>query len=179
MIIRQLTNEEIPRAMELKISCWTEELAGQAENTLQLSEQVGFWTNWLKTQDEHNDKRVFIGVFENTQLLGAAAGSFVDSKDAPQEGIELNGLWVFPEYRGRGLSLKMMLYILDTFVPLGVNRMEAYNSHHAPSNAFYRKLGGKVIGQDDQEDGKLLVDIFEFELQDLRMQLEKTLSRYA
>ena len=178
MIIRQLTNADIPKAMELKIMCWTEELAGQAENDLVLEEEVEFWTDWLNTPDEHNDIRVFIGAFENNNLLAVAAGSFIESKDAPHEGIELNGLWVFPEYRGRGISLKLMLHILDVFMPLGVTKMEVYNPHHAPSNGFYKKFGGKVIRQEYQMDGRLPVDIYEFELADFRSQLEKAALRY-
>ena len=45
IIIRQLWEKELEQAMELKISCWTEELAGKAPNTLTVSEQLDFWTN--------------------------------------------------------------------------------------------------------------------------------------
>lgn len=171
MIIRALKKEDAQKAMELKILCWTEVLAGQAENTLELSEQVDFWTNWMNTADEYNDIRLFLGAFEETQLLGVAAGSFMESKDAPENGIELNGLWVFPQYRGRGVSLKLILYIIEYYIPLGVRRMEVYNPHFAPSNMYYRKLGGKVINQEYQMDGKLLVDIFSFDTANLRERL--------
>lgn len=178
MVIRQLINEDIPKAMELKILCWTEELAGQAENDLDLKQEVAFWTDWLNTPDENNDIRVFIGAFEGDELLGVGASSFIESKDAPQSGIELNGLWVFPKHRGRGISLKMILHILNVFMPLGVTRMEIYNPHHAPSNTFYIKFGGKVIAREYQMNGRLPIDIFEFELCDFKARLENTLSRY-
>jgi len=132
----------------------------------------------MNTPDESNDLRVFIGAFEANQLLGVAAGSFVESKDSPNAGIELNGLWVYPEHRGKGISLKMILRILDIFMPLGVFRMEVYNPHHAPSNAFYVKFGGRIIRQEYQMDGILPVDIFEFKLDDFRGRIAKTLSRY-
>lgn len=179
MILRQLKNEEVPQAMELKISCWTEELAGRADNTLELQEEIDFWTAWLNSPDVHNDIRVFVGAFEGAALLGVAAGSFVSSKDAPEDGIELNGLWVFPQHRGRGISLKLILHILDVFLPLGVNRMEVYSPHHAPSNAFYRKFGGSVVDTEHQMDGRLLVDIFQFDVPNLKARLEHALSRYA
>lgn len=179
MILRQLKNEDIPQAMALKISCWTEELAGQAENTLELQEEINFWTTWLNTPEAHNDLRVFVGAFEGGALLGAAAGSFVNSKDFPEDGVELNGLWVFPEHRGRGISLKLILHVLDVFIPLGVDRMEIYNLHHAPSNAFYKKFGGNIVGTEHQMGGKLLVDIFEFDALDLKARMERLLSRYA
>ena len=164
-------DDDIPQAMELKILCWTEELAGLADNTLQLTEEIDFWTNWVNSPDEYNDIRVFIGAFEDDELLGVAAASFVESKDAPQKGIELNGLWVFPEHRGKGISLKLILYILDVFIPLGVTRMEVYNPHHAPSNTFYKKYGGVVIRSETQMDGIMPVDIFAFEVLDLKRRI--------
>jgi chloramphenicol 3-O-phosphotransferase/GNAT superfamily N-acetyltransferase len=178
MVIRQLTNEDIPQAMELKILCWTEELAGKAENELKLNEEIAFWIDWLNTPDENNDVRVFIGVFDNEKLLGVAAGSFVVSKDLPDEGIELNGLWVYPEHRGKGIALKMIQHILDVFIPLGVTRMIVYNPHYAPSNTFYQKFGGKIIEQEYQIDGCLLVDIYEFNTVDLQAAIIKSLTRY-
>lgn len=179
MIIRQLKNNDVPQAMELKILCWTEELAGKAENTLELDEEVDFWTDWLNSPDEHNDIRAFIGAYEGNDLLGVAAASFIESKESPQDGIELNGLWVYPEHRGKGISLKMILYVLDVFIPLGSNRMVVYNPHFAPSNAFYAKFGGTVIDSEFQMDGRLPVDIIEFDCIDLKKRLEITLLRYA
>lgn len=179
MEIRKLTNEDMPLAMELKISCWTEELAGKAENTLKLENELKFWKDWMNTPDEHNDIRLLLGAFEDQELLGVAFASFVNVKDVPEDGIELNGLWVFPQHRGRGVSLKLILEILNYFIPLGVPRMEVYNPHYAPSNEFYRKFGGIVIDSEYQMDGKLPVDIFEFNAIDLKARLEKALIRYS
>lgn len=36
--IRQLTESDMQQAIELKVLCWTEELAGKAENTLSVRE---------------------------------------------------------------------------------------------------------------------------------------------
>jgi len=179
MEVRNLTNDDMHLAIELKISCWTEELAGKAENTLKIEREFKFWTDWMNTPDEHNDIRMLVGAFENSKLLGVAFASFVDSKDAPESGIELNGLWVLPQHRGRGISLILILEILNYFIPLGVPRIEVYNPHHAPSNEFYRKFGGIVIYSEYQMDGKLPVDIFEFDTRDLKARLEKTLLRYS
>lgn len=40
MGIRNLLEHEIPLAIELKVSCWPEELAGKAENTLKLKARL-------------------------------------------------------------------------------------------------------------------------------------------
>lgn len=178
MEIRKLHQSDMPQAMKLKVYCWTEELAGKAENTKDIEKEIRFWTDWMNTPDEHNDIRLLLGAFENSDLLGVAFASFVDSKDAPENGIELNGLWVFPEYRGKGISLKLILEIINFFVPLNVKKLIVYNAHYAPSNAFYKKFGGKVIDSEYQMDGKLPVDIFEFDVYAFKAELEKALNRY-
>lgn len=178
MLIRPLLPKELSTAIQLKISCWTEELADRAENTLHADAELAFWTHWLDTADEYCDIRTFIGVFEGEELAGVAAASFIESKNQLSEGIELNGLWVFPQYRGQGLSLKLLLAILDIYMPLGVESMQVYNLHHAPSNSFYRKLGGQVIRQEHQMAERLPVDIFAFCLRELRLRLRNTLLRY-
>lgn len=179
MIIRQLTNADMPLAMELKISCWTEELAGKAENTLKHENELKLWTDWMNTSDEHNDIRLLLGAFDGSTMMGVAFASFLDSKDTPEIGIELNGLWVFPQYRGKGVSLKLIMGILDYFIPLGVTRLIVYNAHYSPSNEFYKKFGGTVIESEYQMDGKLPVDIFEFAVCDLKTRIEKSILRYT
>lgn len=179
MEIRYLENDDIPLAMELKISCWTEELAGKAENTLKHENELKLWTDWMNTPDENNDIRLLLGAFEDSNMLGVAFASYVDSKDAPENGIELNGLWVFPQHRGKGVSLRLIIEILNYFIPLGVTRMEVYNAHYSPSNEFYKKFGGIVIDSEYQLDGKLPVDIFEFDTSDLKVRFERTLLRYS
>lgn len=178
MEIRLLTDNDMTRAMELKVACWTEELAGVAENTLTVEGQTKLWTEWKNTPDQHNDIRYLIGAFDGGEMLGVAFASYIDSKDAPEEGIELNGLWVFPQHRGRGISLKLILDVLNFFLPLGSDKLVIYNHHGAPSNAFYKKFGGVVADSEFQMDGKLPVDIFEFNMSDLKVRLEQTLSRY-
>ena len=40
--IRELSKADMQQAIELKVLCWTEELAGKAENTLSISRELEF-----------------------------------------------------------------------------------------------------------------------------------------
>jgi GNAT superfamily N-acetyltransferase len=146
--IRQLTEADMKQAIELKILCWTEELAGKAENTLSVSEELDFWEEWMNTAKENNDIRLLIGAFENEQMLGVAFSSFAESYDIPEKGIELNGLWVYPDQRSRGISLLMLIYIMDFYLAKGMETIVIYNPHYAPSNKFYHKFGAQVSKQE-------------------------------
>ncbi len=177
--IRQLKESDMVQAMKLKILCWTEELAGKAKNTLSISQELDFWVDWMHTAQENDDIRLLIGAFENDKMLGFAAGSFAETEDIAENGIELNGLWVCPEQRGRGISLKMISYILESFLQYGMKEIVIYNHHFAPSNSFYRKFGAKVFRQEYHMDGKLLIDVFLTDMLAMKRNMEQSLKKYA
>ncbi|PKK98053.1 MAG: hypothetical protein CVV57_08975 [Tenericutes bacterium HGW-Tenericutes-2] len=175
LIVRDLTKEELKEAVMLKITSWSEELNGVAENQIQFDEEYQFFVDWVDNEKESNDVRTLIGVFEDDSMLGCAFASFADIYDCEENGIELNGLWIYPSARNRNLSLMMLNHIIDTYLPYGMEKMIVYSHHHAPSNSFYHHLGGKVIKYDLQMHGKLEVDIFEFELAKLKKLIHKKL----
>jgi len=166
--IRKLTNEELKEAVMLKITSWSEELNGVAENQIQFNEEYKFFIDWVLQEKEANDVRTLIGVFEDQTMLGCAFASYAEIYDCEENGMELNGLWIYPSARNRKLSLLMLEFMINTYLPLGIEKMIVYSHHYAPSNRFYHHLGGKIIKNDLQMQGKLEVDIFEFELNQLK-----------
>jgi GNAT superfamily N-acetyltransferase len=177
--IRELTEFDMKRAIELRISCWTEELAGKAENTLSVSQELNLWLDWMNTAKENNDIRLLIGAFENDNMLGVAFGSFAETYDIVEKGIELNGLWVYPDHRSKGISLMMIIYILNFYLAKGMEKIVIYNHHYAPSNQFYRKFGAQVVKQEYQMDGRLLVDVFLVDILLMKRNIEQSLKRYV
>ena len=167
MKLRDLTILEVVAAIDLKVRCWDEELAQKASNTLDFNEEVLEWQTWVQTAEEHQDVRVFVGAFEGTTLLGTAAASYVEDRDNPEAGCELNGLWIETFARGQGLSRQLIEFVLRSFPDCP--KMIVYSHHYAPSNSFYSHLGGRVVRQEWQMEGQLLVDVFEIELPLLQM----------
>lgn len=176
--IRQLKESDMQQALELKILCWTEELAGKAENTLSVSQELDFWIEWMHTGKENNDIRLLIGAFEKDKMLGVAFSSFAETFDIPEKGIELNGLWVYPDQRNRGISLMMIIYTLDFYMVMGMENIVVYNHHYASSNQFYHKFCGQVTKQEYQMEGKLLVDVFLADILSMKSRMEQSLKKY-
>lgn len=176
--MRQLNQLEMKEAIALRILCWTEELAGKAENTLTLPDELKSWMEWMSTADENNDIRLLIGAFEDDTMLGVAFASFAEVDDIPTKGIELNGLWVYPGHRNKGISLMLLYDIVNFFQSKGMENMVIYNHHEAPSNQYYRKLGANVIRQDRQMKGALAVDVFMMELSRLKEAITTKLNSY-
>ncbi|SFB43499.1 GNAT family N-acetyltransferase [Clostridium frigidicarnis] len=177
--IRQLTEGDMEQAIELRILCWTEELAGKAENTLSVSKELDLWLEWMNTAKENKDIRLLIGAFENNKMLGVAFSSFAETFDIPEKGIELNGLWVYPDQRGKGISLMMMIYTLDFYLEKDMEKIVVYNHHYSSSNEFYRKFGAEVAKQEYQMESRLLVDVFLADMLSMKRNMEKSLKKYV
>lgn len=176
--IRDLDQFDLEEMVKLKIQCWTEELAGKAENTLSFQEELDFWTKWSSACDGNNDVRLLIGAFEGEELLGVAIGSFAEQTDIPESGIELNGLWVSQNHRNKGVSLFLLEYLLDDYKKINKEVMVIYNLHDSPSNSFYRKFGCVQSNQVNQMQGKLLVDIFKIKIDDFLKNVRCSLVKY-
>jgi GNAT superfamily N-acetyltransferase len=175
--IRTLNEHDLKEAIKLKMLCWPEELADVVEDTLDFDEEYSFWLQWMQTAEEHQDVRTLIGAFENDQMLGVAFASFAEEEDVPVGGMELNGLWVYPNQRGRNIALILIQTLLQKYIPLGIQSMVVYNPHFAPSNTFFLFLGGRIVRKDAQMDGYLLVDIFLFDVEDLANRIDQKLSK--
>lgn len=176
---RNLTTNDMKEAIKLKVDCWTEELAGKAENTLDYSKELDFWVKWMSLAEENDDVRLLVGAFEEDKMLGVTFASFAETEDIFEKGIELNGLWVYQEQRGKGISLKLIAYILDFYKNIGKEKIVIYNHHYCPSNNFYRKFGADVIRQDVQMGGKLLIDVFLADIDIFKNNIEKLLLKYS
>lgn len=178
MEIRPLRDQELAEAMDLKIRCWSEELAGRAENSLTLEKELTFFRQWIEGEKEHEDLRILLGAFEEGRLLGVAIGSFAEEEDA-KDAMELNGLWVEKHARGRGISFLLLEKLISSFLAEGKDTMVVYSHHHAPSNSFYRRFQGELLRQELQMGGKLLIDVFQLDLPALQDEIRGSLERYG
>ena len=114
----------------------------------------------MKESEKYDDDRLLIGAYEDGKLLGAGFASFAESSDIKQAGIELNGLWVQPDHRNKGISLAILKDILKYYEKYHMKEIVIYNPRYAPSNTFYKKFGCHVKKTMTQLNGKLPVDIF-------------------
>ncbi|QVK20752.1 GNAT family N-acetyltransferase [Mycoplasmatota bacterium] len=179
MIIRKLNEIEYSLAVELRINFWDEVVAGTVPNPMVKNKELRSMIEWVNTADEHNDIRLLYGAFDNENFMGFAGASIAEESDS-QNGIELNYLFVKEEYRGKGVSLKLLIKLLSEFMTDKFTELVVYNFNCSPSNKYYCKLGGKVKKQAAQINGKLLVDIFSFDIGNLNERLKKmVIDRYT
>lgn len=175
--VRELLDKDMLQVIQLKALCWPEELAGMSDKKLDVEKEHPFWVNWMHTGVENNDVRTLLGAFENDKLLGVAFASYAEEEDS-HCGIELNGLWVYPEIRGRGISLLLMIKILNYYHHLGKKEIVIYNYHHSSSNSFYRKFGATVFKTGFQMDEKIPTDVFKCDISSMLASMNISISKY-
>ena len=166
MKIKPLDKESLKAAIKLKLQCWEEELANRFDYPLNYEEEYAFYERWMRTEKVDNDRRTLLGMFQNGKLIGTIFASFAEVEDHPNA-CEINGLFVEPDYRGQSISLLLIKEALDVYYQLGKEYVIVYNHKYAPSNAFFRYLGGKVIREEFQLNKQLHVEVFQFSITDL------------
>lgn len=170
--IRKLDSETLKDAVILKISCWTEELMGVRENDLSFEEEYPFWLNWMNHSKKDQDHRILLGAFKDQKLVGACFASYAEVSDM-KDALEINGLYIDPDYRGYHISYLLLKEVLLEFKTLGMSHVILYNHRLSHSSSYYQKLGGKVIRTDLQMDGCLIVDIYHFDLDELILKIDE------
>ena len=135
----------------------------------------------MYTATDNNDIRITVGAFEDDEFLGFIAGSIAETTDISNNGIECNGLFINPKHRRRGISLRLLIYLLDYFQNFGMEQIVIYNHRYAPSNNFYRKFGVEELRQDIQIAAgvEILVDVFIINIEYFKDGLSKALNRYT
>ena len=175
MNIRRLDEKTLKAAIQLKVKSWQEESAGRFDEPLDDREEYDFYRHWMQSEKAHQDRRLMLGVFDNEKLAATLFASFAEVEDDPKA-FEINGIFVEKSYRGRQLSLVLIREALIFYQALNKQNMIVYNHKYAPSNAFFHALGGRVIRQDNQLEGRLVVDVFSFDVVTLLNYINRKLS---
>jgi len=176
--IRELLPEEMIKAIEIKEICWPEEIHGKSGIQFDREKEYQFWSQWMISSVENNDDRQLYGVFDKDALLAAIFAGFAEVDDS-KNGIEINGLWVDPKHRNKGLSLHLLKKVIEYYLDLNKKEIIIYNFHYADSNAFYKKLGATILKQTHQLEEKVPIDVFSCNLQEMLNNINQRIIKYS
>ena len=169
MLIRKLTNDEIPQAVDLMIDCWEHDYKGVIPpNSKNREQELRYITSWINDVCDNDYRRRLYGAFNGDVLAGFVGASLAEKEDS-ENGVEINYLFVNKGYRGKHIGVSLMKEIAVEFNEYGVEQVVIYNWHDVASNEFYRYLGGTVARQMIQtpQGKEALVDIFIWDIESL------------
>lgn len=179
--IRHVKDDEIHETSEIYINCWREDYKHFVPNKVlegfDIEIEAQECREWL--YEECDDKRFLNGAFINGFMIGyVAAGK--NFEEPMEYDTEINGLFVRKDYRGKGISLKLLNSIVEELKLNNFSKVLVYNFKDSYSNEYYKKLNGEVIRKITQNCGgkELYVDIFGWKLDELGIILKKKMEKY-
>lgn len=179
--IRPVREEEIYETAVIYVDCWREDykhfIPEKILEGFNLEQESEECRQWL--YEECDDKRMLYCAFINGSMVGYISAS-KNSEEPLEYEAEINGLFVRKDYRGKGVSLKLLCLMVEELKLNGFSKLLIYNFQDSYSNEYYKKLKGEVIKQVIQTCGgkKLAVDIFGWKLDELGAVLKEKMEKF-
>ena len=110
---------------------------------IELDEKT-FNSLWTRSQWEReimDPKRICLGAFESTQLVGLCSGWFISDE------LHIMILVVDPQHLKKGLGTLILSSIIDRVKLLGINKiLLEVKEENEPAQSLYKKMGFKITG---------------------------------
>lgn len=179
--IRRVKENEIYKTAVIYVDCWRSDykhfVPEKVLETFNVEKEAEECKEWL--YEECDDKRLIYCAFINDFMVGYVTAS-KNSEEPKEYDTEINGLFVRKDYRGKGISLKLLYCIVEELKLNNFSKVLLYNFKDSYSNEYYRKLNGEVIQEITQSCGgkELDIDIFGWKLDELGIVIKKKMEKY-
>ena len=121
-------------------------------------EQMNLWKSDLEISSEYILENNVVKVFDDENFLG-----FFSIKLDKEQNVELDHLWLKPEYIKQNYGRQIFNYIMEILFEKGFERVTLIAEPNA--TGFYQKMNGKVIGKFQSKISGRFLDIYEFQTQ--------------
>jgi ribosomal protein S18 acetylase RimI-like enzyme len=140
--IREAVEADIPALAALHVKTWTQTYWTVLHPpTFKIRE----W-QW-KDQFKKNDGSWFCFVIANNknELVGFAKGIKYSHSDLPEFSGELNKIYILREYQRLGLGKRLLGYVAQKFISMGISNMVLFGLAENPSGGFHEAMGGEKL----------------------------------
>lgn len=179
--IRSVKEDEIFQTAEIYVDCWKEDykhfIPKKILEGFNIEKETKQCREWL--YEECDDERFLYCAFLEDIMVGYVSANKNIEEPLEYE-VEINGLFIRKDYRGLGISLKLLYWIVEELKLYNFSKVLVYNFRDSYSNQYYRNLGGDLVQEITQHCGgkDLAVDVFGWELSELAIILKKKLENY-
>lgn len=182
VIIRPIQSEEIYETVVIFVECWKNDykhiVPAKVLESFNLQQEADECKEWLYADCE--DVRLLYAAFVDDKMVGYISASLVEDDFDLDYEVEINGLFVCHEYRGKGVGIKLMQVMIAAFKERGFTSVILYNWKELSSNQLYRNLKGEVVKQEVQNCGGVMLstEIFGWQMDSLLNILNQKLNKY-
>lgn len=161
MQIRPATLADAPGIAKVHVDTWRTTYTGLVPDehlaNLRYDRSANIWQRILTEWAETN----FVYITEDTQgqIVGFASGGPEQKKDTVYDG-ELYAIYILEDAQGQGIGRQLTQAIAQHLLDAGFKGMKIWVLKGNASRGFYEALGGKVIGEKEEEiSGQPVIEI--------------------
>jgi len=159
--IREADISDVEGISVVHVNSWRTTYKGLLPDTYlsQLSVQNRV-INWNWTFNNLNkDEVIFVAINHEEQIVGFCNGGKNRDTDFEYDG-EIYAIYLLEEFQGCGIGRQLIKTLVDTIILKGYRSLIVWVLEGNPSEKFYKKLGGQLIGQKNIKIGEdILVEL--------------------
>ncbi|MGL5380592.1 GNAT family N-acetyltransferase, partial [Clostridium sp.] len=158
MEIRIATDADCRDLAILKRRVWETTYRGIYPNEKLDKYDVNLNENKFKSMIAKQSQKLFV-VLDNLEIIGyVSCGKIMRAFDEYTYDIGL--LYLLKEYQGKGIGLELFQFAQNELKNQGVTEfIVSCNKYNIPSQEFYKKMGGKIIKIDEDNDDKSIPQV--------------------
>ena len=162
MEIRIATDKDCRSLALLKRRVWETTYRGIYPNEKLDKYDVDLNENKFKNMIKEQSQKLFV-VLKDSEIIGyISCGKIMRAFDKHYHDIGL--LYLLKEYQGKGIGAKLFQFAKDELKNQGVTEfIVSCNKYNFSAQQFYKKMGGKIIKVDEDNEDKSIPQVkFQF-----------------
>jgi ribosomal protein S18 acetylase RimI-like enzyme len=150
MAIRRATLDDAPILAHIRITSWRSAYAGLMPADFLAGQSLDEHLMWWQKQLSNPDPRTATFVMEDDVVFAFATVGPEKVGTFPAYPYEVYAIHVLPDAKRRGVGRLLMATVARHLMTNGVRSMMLWVLRdNTPARAFYEKLGGKVIAEQE------------------------------
>lgn len=148
MNIRKATVADAEKIAEVHVESWKTTYKGLIADSylsqLSVERRKMHWERILN--DSSQNEVVFVALNDEGEIVGFSNGGRNRNEEFEQDG-ELYAIYLLQEYQEKGIGKRLFHAVVESLADAGYKSMMVWVLKGNPAIAFYKAMGGVMIGQ--------------------------------
>jgi GNAT superfamily N-acetyltransferase len=149
LFVRDARAEDALSMEELLVAAWQTAYDGVVDPAFVATRKTNDYAGKFRSMLQSGEYRIRVAEIDG-RVVGLATGARLDLQAYD---CETKGLYVHPDYQGRGVGSALLRDMMEYFRQQGCRDMIVWTFLDVKNNGFYRTMGGTVREEEDREYG--------------------------
>ena len=149
LVVRDALGEDALAMEELLVAAWQTAYTGVVDPAFVATRKANDYAGKFRSMLESAEYRIRVAEVDG-RVVGLATGAPLDSEAYD---CETKGLYVHPEYQGRGIGSALLRDMMEHFRQRSCRSMIVWTFLGVKNNGFYRAMGATIREEEEREFG--------------------------